>query len=48
MIGRLTANRAVFRNIFRLNRSYSTAEMERYFENPCIMKKERKRKDKKL
>jgi hypothetical protein len=48
MIGPLTANRAIFRNIFRLNRSYSEAEMERYLKNPCIMKKERKRKDKRL
>jgi len=33
MIGRLTANRVVFRNIFRLNRSYPAAEMEHYFED---------------
>jgi hypothetical protein len=37
MIGRLTASRVVLRNIFRLNRSYSVAEMERNFENPCII-----------
>jgi hypothetical protein len=42
MIGHLTANRAVLRNIFRLIRSYSAAEMERYFENPCRILKERK------
>jgi hypothetical protein len=42
LIGRLTANRVVFRNIFRLNRSYPAAEMERYFGNPCRILKEKK------